>query len=87
MVHDERDPFGEYAPEPQTAGTTVAAEAAAPDATETADEAATPDATEAAAEAATPDEADNKRYGSGKPRRIIVRGIVAADSGIKDTRK
>lgn len=87
MVLNERDPFGEYAPEPPTADTTVAAEADEPEATEIADEGATPDATEAADEGATPDEADNKRYGSGKPRRITVRGIVAADSGIKDTRK
>jgi len=86
-VLDERDPFGDYAPEPQTVATTIGTEAAVLDASEVAAEAAAPNATEVVADEATPDEVDNKKYGSGKPRRIRVRGMVAADSSIKDPRK
>jgi len=30
------------------------------------------------------DEVDSAKYGVGKPRRIIVRGTVAKDSGVED---
>lgn len=63
MPPDERDPFGGYAPEPQTAGTMPTDEPA------------------------PPDEIESKKYGSGKPHRIIVRGTVAADWGNKDRRE
>ena len=57
MPPEEKDPFGEYVPEPQTAGTPPAGQAA------------------------EPDEVESTKYGIGKPRRIIVRGTVAADTG------
>lgn len=38
-------------------------------------------------EAALVEEIETDKYGRGKPRRIIVRGIVAADAGIKDRRE
>ena len=60
MATDEKDPFGEYAPEPQTPG-------------------APPDR-----ETSAPDEIDSAKYGIDKPRRIIVRGTVAADKGPED---
>lgn len=63
MPTDEQHPFGEYAPEPQTAG--------APPVRET----------------PAPDEVESAKYGIGKPRRIIVRGIVAADKGPDDKRE
>ena len=34
-----------------------------------------------AVEPSPPDEVETTKYGIGKPRRIIVRGKVAADSG------
>lgn len=34
-------------------------------------------------EAAEPDEIESVKYGVGKPRRIRVRGTVAADTGTK----
>jgi len=52
---NDGDPFGEYAPEGQTA-------ADAP-----------------LCETQVPDEIETAKYGSGKPRRIIVRGNVAED--------
>ena len=33
------------------------------------------------------DEVDTEKYGIGKPRRIIVRGTVAKDSGVEDKRE
>ena len=36
---------------------------------------------------APPDEIEIIKYGIGKPRRIIVRGIIAADSGIENRRE
>lgn len=57
MPAEEQDPFGEYAPEPQTGGVQITGQP-------------TP-----------PDEIESEKYGIGKPRRIIVRGKVAADPG------
>ena len=62
MEPKQQDPFGEYAPESQTAGV-LPAKGVPP-----------------------PDEVESGKYGIGKPRRIIVRGTVAADSGTEDKR-
>jgi hypothetical protein len=62
MEPNQQDPFGDYAPEPQTV-------AAAP-----------------AGDKTLPDEVDTEKYGVGKPRRIIVRGTVAKNSGVEDKR-
>ncbi len=63
MQSNEQDPFGEYAPEPQTT--------AKPPVRET----------------PLPDEGEGAKYGIGKPRRIIVRGTVAADKSPDDKRE
>lgn len=60
MPTDEQDPFGEYAPEPQTVGPPPIPEMP------------------------TLDEVESAKYGIGKPRRIILRGTVAADKGPDD---
>jgi hypothetical protein len=63
MERNQQDPFGKYAPEPQTT------------------------ATPPAHETAPLDEVDTEKYGVGKPRRIIVRGTVAKNSGVEDKRE
>jgi len=57
MMAEEQSPFGNYSPEPQTAGALPRREAA------------------------EPGEVETKKYGIGKPRRIIVRGTIATDKG------
>ncbi len=34
-----------------------------------------------------PDEVESEKYGIGKPRRVIIRGNVATDSGTEDKSK
>jgi len=53
---DANNPFGEYAPEPETEGTPPGGQA--------------PET----------EEVESAKYGIGKPRRIIIRGTVAADT-------
>ncbi len=40
-----------------------------------------------ASETAPADKVDSEKYGVGKPRRIIVRGTVAKNSGVEDKRE
>jgi hypothetical protein len=88
MPTDEQDPFGEYAPETQTAGTLpVRVESGKygidkPRRPETQTAGMPP-----VREAPAPDEVESAKYGIGKPRRIIVRGTIAADKGPDDKRE
>jgi len=64
MLPDEQDPFGEYAPESQTASVPRTEQ-------KLLDEEAI----------------ESAKYGIGKPRRVIIRGNVAADRRIENERE